>query len=84
MQTAHEYNTRDFTANANALFDSDYSTTVLAHTLAEAISIRSNDPRRVAFLTEYGTGNSPWVRGVICKALDDAGETVSRINRRRA
>lgn len=81
MKSAAEYNEAGFTANADDLFDCGWDTATLAYMLADVHLTRTD---RAAFLAEYNTGESGWVRGVICKALDDMGDTVRRINIRKS
>ncbi|MER5501325.1 hypothetical protein ABT096_29550 [Streptomyces sp. NPDC002561] len=81
----HKYLDGRDTANSQDLFASGYTTRQLAYVLADEISIRSNNPERVTFLEEYNFGPMlGWIRGSICRALDEKGVTVQTINRRKS
>ena len=80
----HKYLDAWDTAVSQDLFASGYSTRDLAYVLADEISIYANNPERVAFLEEFNSNLSAWVRGTICRALADKGITVREINFRRS
>ncbi len=79
---ALETNSLPLTAEADVLFDSDFSTATLIMILGEKISIRTTDADRIAFEAEVKIGQ--WIRGNAAKALALKGVTVSMINRRNA
>lgn len=75
----------DMTSEAEAIFASDYSDQELIGDLADTISIRTDDVRRVALLADIEKGKGFWfLRSVIARALTVQGETLSTMNRRRA
>jgi hypothetical protein len=81
----HDYLNEPDTAVSQDLFASPYTTRVLAYVLADEISIRADDPARVAFLDEYKAGPIlGWVRGAICRALASKGVDVRTIDRRKS
>jgi hypothetical protein len=78
-----DYITAPDTAASQELFaDSFYSDRKLAYALADEISIKSNNPERVAMLAEFNGPLSGWDRWTICRALADRGVTVRVLNRR--
>lgn len=84
LKTWGQYNTEAFNTDSDALYDSDYATNTLVFELADAISIKTDHPIRVKFLSERDNDPYAWCRGIICKALVDLGVILSDINRRRA
>lgn len=78
-----DYLTAQDTAVSQDLFaDSFFTTRKLAYALADEISIKSNNPERVAMLAEFNSSLSGWDRWTICRALADRGVTVRVLNRR--
>lgn len=78
------YSNADDTMESTELIESRFTTRVLAYELANAISLRTDNPLRVVFLDEYESGpQSGWYRGSICRALATHGESVARMERRR-
>ena len=81
----NNYLNEDDTAASQDLFASDYTSRQLAYTLADEISVRSDNAERVEFLNEYNAGPMlGWIRGAICRALASNGVTVQVINRRKS
>lgn len=77
---AHDFLATPFTANAEELFDSPYTTTELRYEL----EITIHPVRDAARHAELNDSAADWFfRSAIVSALDELGVTVSTINRRR-
>lgn len=82
---AWEIHYSDFGTEAEEIYMSSYSNLELVHEIADTISVRADDARRTAFLAEASDENGAWFfRSTLAKALVLQGETLSKMNRRRA
>ncbi|MFB7420759.1 hypothetical protein ACFC1L_39950 [Streptomyces sp. NPDC056210] len=83
-EEAVRFNAMEFDATSNELFDSPWSTRVLGGELSHEYGTASDQTDYNAFWESFDREWTPWVRGVICKALSFHGITLSNINRRKS